>query len=447
MAPNLLIGDIQQAFLQVGLKPEDRDAFRFVFELIDGTEERFRFTRIPFGAEASPFLLGATLQHHYDNQPQENHTDTLLILTENTYVDNLMKTGDSVEELKEFKHEATTIMEEGKFPVHKWESNVHSLESADMPDPGKILGLTWHKQDDVLEIQVPERDNGQRIAKKSILSHLAGIYDPLGIISPTVVEGKHIYREACDENQNWDSEVPAVLAKDWLKWTRQLRNVRIPRSVIRECRKVKAVHLHLFADASNLACSAMTIAIVEHDTGTVKGFLTSKSRICKTHLTLDQLIAVVMDIERHLNNRPLAYIESDRGEPQVLTPNTILWGDDSHILEDREQHEIKGDGQLPKVGEIVLVLGEEKNCGLWKKGKVLRLILGKDGVVRGVVLRHKGHEIERPIQLVCPLEIRSSEVEEPKAPTPEVEEKQERPPRRAAEKAKERVRHWLADED
>ena len=86
MAPNLLIGDIQQAFLQVGLKQEDRDAFRFVFELIDGTEEQFRFTRIPFGAEASPFLLGATLQHHYDNQPQEKHTDTLLTLKENTYV-------------------------------------------------------------------------------------------------------------------------------------------------------------------------------------------------------------------------------------------------------------------------------------------------------------------------------------------------------------------------
>jgi hypothetical protein len=59
----------------------------------------------------------------------------------------------------------------------------------------------------------------------------------------------------------------------------------------------------------------------------------------KTHLTLDQLIAVVMDIERHLNNRSLTYIESDVGEPQVLTPNTILWGDDSHILEDREQDE------------------------------------------------------------------------------------------------------------
>ena len=117
MAPNLLIGDIQQDFLQVGLKTEDRDAFRFVFELIDGTEEKFRFTRIPFGAEAGPFLLGATLQHHYNSQPGEKYA-----LRESTYVDNLMKTGDDVDELSKFNHEATEIMEDGKFPVHKWES-------------------------------------------------------------------------------------------------------------------------------------------------------------------------------------------------------------------------------------------------------------------------------------------------------------------------------------
>ena len=30
---------------------------------------------------------------------------------------------------------------------------------------------------------------------------------------------------------------------------------------------------------------------------------------------------------------------------------------------------------------------------------------GKDNVVRGVILRHKGHLIEHPLQAVCPLEI------------------------------------------
>ena len=54
----------------------------------------------------------------------------------------------------------------------------------------------------------------------------------------------------------------------------------------------------------------------------------------------------------------------------------------------------KEGGATPVVGEVVLVVGDKKNRGEWKKGKVTRLIQGKDGVVRGVVLLHKGHTIE-----------------------------------------------------
>ena len=31
-------------------------------------------------------------------------------------------------------------------------------------------------------------------------------------------------------------------------------------------------------------------------------------------------------------------------------------------------------GSTPKVGEVVLITGDEKNCGEWKKGKVVHLI-------------------------------------------------------------------------
>ena len=62
---------------------------------------------------------------------------------------------------------------------------------------------------------------------------------------------------------------------------------------------------------------------------------------------------------------------------------------------------------LPEIGEIALVVGEEKNREHWMKGKVEKLIKGKDNVVRGVILRHKGHLIVRPLQAACPLEIRS----------------------------------------
>ena len=67
---NLLLEDIRKAFLPVGIKEEDRDAFRFLFTL-HGKEEHLRFARVPFGAEASPFILGATLRYHIDQQPED----------------------------------------------------------------------------------------------------------------------------------------------------------------------------------------------------------------------------------------------------------------------------------------------------------------------------------------------------------------------------------------
>ena len=38
------------------------------------------------------------------------------------------------------------------------------------------------------------------------------------------------------------------------------------------------------------------------------------------------------------------------------------------------------------------------------KGKVIKQAKGKDEVVRGVIVLHKGNHLERPIELICPLE-------------------------------------------
>ena len=285
MSTHLLLADLQKAFLQVGLKEDDRDAFRFLFD-INGQVEHLRFTRVPFGVESSPFMLGATLQHHFNLQPEE-YQNTIESLKENTYVDNLMKTGSDIADLEDFKREATEILENAKFPVHKWESNVEELDNES--NPSKILGHKWNKREDTLEIRAEPTKEETPVTKRHILKELSSIYEPLGIISPTMVEGKRIYREACDEKVGWNSEVSTSTSKDWIKWRQQLRNVKIPRSLAREIRKVKAIHLHVFADASFTACSAVSIAVIEHSSGIVKGLLTSKSRIAKRNTSIPRL--------------------------------------------------------------------------------------------------------------------------------------------------------------
>lgn len=49
-----------------------------------------------------------------------------------------------------------------------------------------------------------------------------------------------------------------------------------------------------------------------------------KKTFYKTKLQVRTSESVVMDIERHLNNRPLTYVEGELGEVQVLTPNLLL---------------------------------------------------------------------------------------------------------------------------
>ena len=167
-----------------------------------------------------------------------------------------------------------------------------------------------------------------------------------------------------------------------------------------------------------------------------------------THLTFEQLEAVVINIEKHLNNRPLTYVESSEGELQVLTPNVIMWGQNAYEITDIEVDEkeviklyrrlnnarehawrrwkreyvhslMEADrvsrgnkAPVPEIGEIVLVVGEERNRGEWKKAKVIRHLKGHLKGKDGVILLHRGHQTQRPLQLVCPLEIRCSHAED-----------------------------------
>ncbi|CAB3405624.1 unnamed protein product [Caenorhabditis bovis] len=69
----VLIADVEKAFHQIRLHKEDRDSTRF-FMLKDEKKpptadnvKIMRFTRIPFGVNASPFLLAVSIQHFFEN--------------------------------------------------------------------------------------------------------------------------------------------------------------------------------------------------------------------------------------------------------------------------------------------------------------------------------------------------------------------------------------------
>ena len=96
-------------------------------------------------------------------------------------------------------------------------------------------------------------------------------------------------------------------------------------------------------------------------------------------------------------------------------------------------------------GEIVILKGEEKNRNLWKLGKVVALIHGRDGEVRGAKVQTGKGVLERTPQHLFPLELKCDSSETMRKGL-NVEAVAFRPKRQASEAAREKIRAVAADE-
>ena len=162
--------------------------------------------------------------------------------------------------------------------------------------------------------------------------------------------------------------------------------------------------------------------------------------IGKTKLSFEEMEDVLLDVEITLNNRPLSYVEDDIQLP-ILTPNSLIYNsslipeEDPDNIEEtdirkrakfikkckemvwnrwrseyltglRERHKIiHGKDNKLKVGDVVIIKGDERNRALWKIGIVDKLLPGKDDVVRAVRLRAGKSFLERSVQHLYPLEL------------------------------------------
>ncbi len=84
-----------------------------------------------------------------------------------------------------------------------------------------------------------------------------------------------------------------------------------------------------------------------------------------------------------------------------------------YLLELRESHRTnrgKSGGSPIAIDDVVLVHNEHQPRGFWKLARVKETIVGKDGRVRGAVLKLPAKDgqttlLRRPLQLLYPLEI------------------------------------------
>jgi len=102
-----------------------------------------------------------------------------------------------------------------------------------------------------------------------VLSDVARIFDPLGILSPAVLQFKILFQELWLLDLGWDMEHHPKIADWWNKCRDDLhifRDLRLPRFVQNN---EDHIELHGFSDASIKAYSAVIYSRVVRADGTV----------------------------------------------------------------------------------------------------------------------------------------------------------------------------------
>ena len=115
-----MIADIEKAFLNIEVDKVDRDCLRFLWlkNVLNANSEIevYRFCRVVFGLNSSPFLLNATLRYHFSKY-KELDPKFVQKMLESFYVDDLVSGDDSVQLTYDLYLKAKTRLAEGGFKL------------------------------------------------------------------------------------------------------------------------------------------------------------------------------------------------------------------------------------------------------------------------------------------------------------------------------------------
>ena len=81
------------------------------------------------------------------------------------------------------------------------------LESQGGSKGERVLGVVWNWVSDTVHLSlahIAEKAEGLEPTKRNVLSVLASLFDPLGLISPVTVSMNILFQEICSSKFDWD---------------------------------------------------------------------------------------------------------------------------------------------------------------------------------------------------------------------------------------------------
>lgn len=165
------------------------------------------------------------------------------------------------------------MMKSGGFDLKKWASNenevLKQIPEADREikvpvvlnanDTIKALGIAWNTATDSIGFKSTlDPTEKQKFTKRTALSTVAKLFDPIGLVAPIFVIAKIFMKKVWALALDWDDALPSHLRDEWTQYIEGLQHlpeIKIPRC-INTSRANPSIQIHGFCDASIMAYGA-----------------------------------------------------------------------------------------------------------------------------------------------------------------------------------------------
>ncbi|XP_056645826.1 uncharacterized protein LOC130451050 [Diorhabda sublineata] len=262
--------DISKMYRQILIDREHRPLQQILWR--DNPKSNFctyHLNTVTYGTRSAPYLaikcIKTLAEHNMNQYPKACET-----ILKDMYVDDLLTGSNDLIELQKLCKDIYDVLSSANFILRKWIShnfqvvcgfkdNNISNAILDIGDKEscKTLGIQWDNKNDILKYTIKQFTHRNTITKRHILSIIAEIYDPLGLLSPSIVIAKLIIQKLWSQHIRWDEPIPQDIEQTWYRFQNELGSLNqlsIPRNAI--YLNYILTDVHCFCDASRDAYSS-----------------------------------------------------------------------------------------------------------------------------------------------------------------------------------------------
>ena len=343
------MGDIESMFYQVHVPSLHASFLRFLWWQdgdLDKPVLQYQMVVHLFGATSSPSVCNFALRKTALNAEGHFDDDVVSTVMKNFYVDDCLKSVESVAKAKSLICDLKSVLSSGGFHITKWMSNnkevMMSIPKIDLAAGVKnldlerdslpierALGVFWNAEADVFEFKPVLKDKPS--TRRGVLSLVSSFYDPLGLLSPVILPAKCLLQESCRLQLEWDDVLPDNLKESWKNWLQEIQSLKDFK--ITGCLKpehfgeVTEAVLHHFSDASVTGYGIVSYLYLQNSRQKVTvSLLISKAHVAPIkQITIPSLELTAATIAVRLDNML-------KRELSFPTSRSYFWTDSMTVL-------------------------------------------------------------------------------------------------------------------